>query len=196
MAEARFIKEFWARIGLFALNASGVDIGLLSEDDGTLRNQLLGYDGSNQIRIGAEATTGTLKTMLYGQDAASNEDPLRTNANQQLQVEVVNDVVQVDSVILTTGLAAIFNPGSTASEQYEVWVQFTNYTGTAATVDLAVDIGGGTTADRFWLNDYTVPAADITRWFGPIGINGDDDVIALASANTTIVAHLRVVQIA
>ncbi len=189
------LKQFFGRIGLLAVDADGTDIEVLAETDGTLRVSNFGHDASGDLVSFKLEDTGEQDIVLHGKDSGGTIDPLRTNSNQQLQVEVVENAKQVDAVELTTAAAAVYNPGSTASEIYAVWFQCRNITTTGRTVDVGVDLGGGTTFDRTYMNDYPVPALEGTGWHFLGHIAGDDDVVALASANSAIIIWLAVRQL-
>lgn len=112
------LDEVFAQVRLKAwdvVGASAKSLNVIAEADGTLRGQAVLYDGTSQVRRRAEATgearnvpvlwdgsalirqaaesAGEAKSSLYGTDSDSNLDPLRTNASQQLQVEVTGAMV-------------------------------------------------------------------------------------------------------
>ena len=65
MAVIAAVKEFYGSVKGIITNSAGKEVDVQGEDD------------------------GTIKTVLYGKDSDANQDPLRTNTKQQLQVEVV-----------------------------------------------------------------------------------------------------------
>ena len=62
------------------------------EDTGEQRVMNLGFNGTTLIRLLTEAD-GTARSSLYGKDSDGNVDPLRTNDDQQLQVQVVSSAM-------------------------------------------------------------------------------------------------------
>ena len=160
------------------------------------RVQLVGAgttDPTTQVDIEIE-DSGTPKWVVYGKDSGGTEDPLRTNANQQLQVEVISDPVPTDPTILGTA-AAVFNPGTTATETYEFWFNVVNYGTASAVANVGVDLGGGTTFDRHYVESLTVPDNDQSGWYGPYQLAGDDDVVASCATATTLQIHIRAYRI-
>ncbi len=67
MSAISALKEFYGSVKGVITNAAGREVDILGEDD------------------------GSLKVVNYGKDSDGNQDPLRTNASEQLQVEVVGN---------------------------------------------------------------------------------------------------------
>jgi len=133
----------------------------------------------------------TANTVLLGTNAAGDTPGLRVNANNQLQVEIVNAAhVQVDPIVLTTSNVAVFNPGSTASEVYDVRFLISNSGTALCSVSVGVDLGGGTTLDRVYWDGYSVPPEETTGWQYLGRISGDDDIIAANATAATVVATM------
>lgn len=168
MALSVYLKKFFGEIKLLAKSSANDEVFLLAEDD------------------------GTLKEALYGKNSSAVLKALRVNSNDQLQVEIVENPQQIDPVELTTSDAAIYNPGSTASEVYDVWILFDNRTTTARTIDVGIDLGGGTIHDRVRKDDFVIPALEDTGFLYIGQIAGDDDVVAKASANSAVTAFFMV----
>ena len=214
------LKKIWGAITHYLSNSSGHPVEALCEDDGTARVQLIGYDGSSQTRIDTEAdgelkvvnygyngaalkqflteTDGELKTVFYGKDSDSNIDPLRTNANQQLQVEVVsgssNTRRVVDAVAVPAAIADVWTPGETSSEYLDFYFEVVNIDGTnTVDVDVGVDLENGGTVDYYFMYQEEIPAGGSVRK-GPYRIGGDDAVMANASAASDAVLHIYVTE--
>jgi len=166
MALSTFVKEFFGTIKGVA-NAAGVDVFVAAETDGSLKN------------------------VLYGKDSSGNQDPLRTNANQQLQVEVVNaPPIQVDPVVLTASNVAVFNPGTDSAEIYDVRFLIANTGSAPCTVGVGIDLGGGTTIDRAFFDGYVIPPEETTGWRYLGRIAGDDDIVAVNATAATVTATI------
>jgi len=56
-------------------------------------------DGGTTLERIKTETTGEQDLVLHGKDSGSNIDPLRTNASQQLQVEVIGSPTSVNNVL-------------------------------------------------------------------------------------------------
>jgi hypothetical protein len=146
-------------------------------------------------------TTGEADVVLHGKDSSSNIDPLRTNDNQQLQVEVIGvgsgTWIQQDPTELITSSQTLFDPGSDSTEEYLVSFNVVNIDDAnyyPATVSIGVDIGGngGNLADKeFWMMQQVVGYPGSSGWQGPYLIAGDDNVIGLATANNSATVHIR-----
>ena len=133
---------------------------------------------------------GTLKTALYGKDSSSNLDPLRTNASQQLQVEVVagisTTIVQLDSVLVpsTEGVLLDGSASLTAASVYQVTFEIVNIDGTnAVTVSIGVDLaaGGSLAGAEFFMTDVVIPAGG-TSGTKVLTMASDDDIRGIAGA--------------
>ena len=186
------LSSLYGRIALILYNGT-TDKAALAESDGTLKVSNYGKAGSTLTSVKTE-TTGEQDFVIHGKDSGGTIDPLRTNANQQLQVEIVKDPVPTDPVILGAA-AAVFDPGSTATETYEFYFNVVNYGSASAVVNVGVDLGGGTTFDRHYVESLTVPDNDQSGWFGPYQLAGDDDVVASCATATTLQIHIRAYRI-
>lgn len=106
-----------------AQDATGAERLVLMENDRTPRQQMIlwetstpgpvrwraettgeatvgnmGWGGAAMVRQLHE-TTGEQKNVFHGKDSGGNIDPLRTNANQQLQIEIVDGSSSTRSVL-------------------------------------------------------------------------------------------------
>ena len=177
MALSTYVKELFGRLAIQAINSSGVDVGIVVED------------------------SGTPKVVAYGKDSGGNEDPLRTNASQQLQVEIVGalsspyvNLVGVDvpssEGVLLDGSASLTAAGIYAVEFYVVSIDSSN------SVDVTIgrdDAAGGSLAGaEYWMFAETLPAGGTSGWRGPFIMSGDDDVRGVATAANDAVIHFRV----
>lgn len=154
---------------------------------------------ANQIRqpLGLKRLAGRLQSVLMGVDPDGNIETASLNADHVLKVDVIRGAaVQVDPVLLTVSNTAVFNPGTDATEMYEVEFLVTNYTSTVTNVLVGVDLGGGTTMDRYYYNLYPIPGYENTGWQSLGRIAGDDDVVAAAAADSRLVMFFRVNQLA
>lgn len=145
----------------------------LAESDGTLRNQLVGWDGSSQTRILTE-TSGTLKQMLiglagatetrikvettgeqdivfHGKDSGGTIDPLRTNDDKQLQVETIDEKgSQTPKILGTADPAATTNTNlytvPAATSTLVTMLSAANRSAiTPVAIRIGIDVGGGGT---------------------------------------------------
>lgn len=169
----RSIKPLHGEFKLRAYNQSEIHVGVSAENDGTLRSQLIGHDGTIQRRVLVEDTGGTdpghlavsnfgwngaaltrtlletsgeQKNVLHGKDEASNIDAQRTDPNRIPWRRPYPGYVQVDPVSMAATDSILWNPGSTAAELYEVsfLVVNTNLPSPGAvTVRIGVDIAAG-----------------------------------------------------
>ena len=188
---------------LFGQDQNGNDYQLSLEADGSSRDQVIlwDYTGGAQIRAAGEPATGEFRTLLSGKDAGGTVDDLRTNANQELIVDIQhNDFIQVDPVEIPVAEGILWNPGAAAAETYEVSFLVVNNDagGAAVTVSVGVDIaaGGGLAAPEYWVFEEVVPYPGSLGWRGPFIIDGDDDVRGVASVANDASIHFRVTQIA
>lgn len=189
------VKRLFGDLVHKVFNSSGDPVKVLAETDGTIRAQLVGWDGA-QERVAVE-TSGKLPFTVYGKDASSNEDPLRTNANMQLQVEVINDTsvwVQIDPQLVAAAEADLWDPGGDAGDIYDVEFLVVNVDGTNS-VDVSVgqDVagGGGLTAAEYFMYTETIPAKGSSGWRGPFRIGGDDHIRGVATAANDACIHIR-----
>lgn len=137
---------------------------------------------------------GTFKTSNYGKDSAGNLDPFRTNANQQLQIEIVGSGLgtPTQKILGTANPAAttntnLYTPASGISAEITL-LQVTNRSGSSQTFRVGIDVGGNgtdTPGDGEWLYyDTTIQAnasltLDVARG---LRIAALDDIVVYAGA--------------
>lgn len=195
VANVMRIKQLFGEFVHKVFNSSGDPVKILAETDGTVRVQLLAWDGA-QERVVNE-TSGRLAIVNYGKDSGGTEDPLRTNANQQLQVEVINDTsvwVQVDPQLIAAAEADLWDPGGDAGDIYDLEFLVVNVDGTnAVDVSIGQDVagGGGLTAAEYFMFTETIPAKGSSGWRGPFRIGGDDHIRGVATAANDACIHIR-----
>ena len=100
------LDEVFGQIRLkgFEVGNPSQPIGLLAEDDGTLRSQTVLWDGTAQIRWQAETPGGEAKMSLYGTEVGGSIFGIRINPRDELQVDSHGMPVHVDPTDLTTAL--------------------------------------------------------------------------------------------
>lgn len=213
------LAEIFGQFRLKGFTSAGVPEGVAVEDDGTLRSQLILWDGSAQTR-GRSETNGSLIASLYGKsggtltalqtysdgklaivphgtDEAANFDAFRTDPNRIQWVRPYDGYLFVSGAAVPSSEGVLLDGSAvlTAAGLYAVEYLLVNIDGTNS-VDVTIgrdnDAGGGLTATEYW--QFTEPlAADTTSgWRGPFIINGDDDVRGLASAADDAVIQFRV----
>ena len=193
------VDELYGIMRLRAFNAAGFPTNILAENDGTLRSQLLLYDGSTQRRMLSE-TDGTAKSSLYGKNSSAVLKSLRVNANDQLQVEIIEGShVQVDPVLIPNVEGLLWNPGTTSASLYKVMFKIVNSTATDVTgVNIGQDIGAGgsLSAAEYWEQGLIIPGNGHSGWLGPHLIPGDDRVRGVAGTNNVLGIHWLIKQVA
>lgn len=190
MALSTFVKEFFGRVQLVMKTSAASQIDVLAETDGTPKVVNYGYGISDALIPFQLEAEGEQMIVNYGKQTGGTLGAFNLNANNVLRVELVGDPVPTDPTILGSA-AAVFNPGSTAAETYDVWFNVVNYGTVAAVANVGVDLGGGTTFDRYYMESQTIPDNDQTGWYGPYQLAGDDDVVASCATATTLVIHIR-----
>lgn len=171
------LGELFGRMRLLGFNSADPreSVGILVENDGTIRQQtvLWDYTGAAQIRAAGEPTTGEAHVLnhgktsgsavkeikvettgepdivLHGKDSGGNIDPLLTNADKALIVDATGGAfpVQVDPQLVPAVEADLWDPGADAGDIFDVEFLIVNID-PAASVDVTVgqDVGGGDTA--------------------------------------------------
>ncbi len=192
--------------GILTLDNSNIDISSvmpLAEADGTPKYSLYGKVGSTLTAISL-AVGGAQDMVMHGEDSGGNVDPLRTNADQQLQVEVVplERPIQLDAILLPSTDAALLDGSAvfTSGGVYEVTFNVVNIDGTnpALGVTVGIDLAGGgsvAAAEQLMVN-VTIPAGGRT---GDITVTmaADDDIFGGAtSANDAAMHFTRIVRVA
>ena len=144
----------------------GATLTALSLDDGgELEVTLMGNIASTPTQVELD-TGGKLMTVLYGKDSGANIDPLRTNANQELIVQIssplgtgtpknlgkVLPAAATETTIYTT-------PASTTTQIEQIVIC---NTGVATTFNLGIAVGGGTIGTAEFLFGTTPIAANTT----------------------------------
>jgi hypothetical protein len=157
------IDELFGQIRLKGFNAAGQPVKLSAETTtGELRIMNTGWNGSAVTRVLLE-TTGEQKSVLYGKDSGANIDPLRTNADQQLQVEVVDGAGTASRKKLggsepaaATETTVYTVPASTETTIDKIVVA---NRGVATTFNLGVAVGGGSLSDdEHWFDTVSIAA--------------------------------------
>ena len=154
----------------------------------------------------AETTTGELHTILNGKDSDGNVDPLRTNSTQQLQVEVIGagsgTPVEAASAELTAAEAELWDPGTTASDLYHVWVNCVHHIdGTGVNrnpckITIGQGLGGAAVAiPNWWIYAQPLGYPGETGWRGPFTLPGNDTVRGYSSAIKTAQCHFKVLRV-
>ena len=151
-------------------NRNEKDGQLLLEDDRTLRvwsvNVLRRASGGNPEIVALGETNGRPTVMLYGADAAGNHDQLRTNANEELIIQVRDDLLgRTGKVLGTSDPAAATNTNlyTPAASTTAKLTSLTACNRTTATVKIRVgiDVGGSGTntpsADQWLYYDLPLP---------------------------------------
>jgi hypothetical protein len=194
------VKELFGQFIAKGKNAAGTPIAFLAENDGTTRIQLVAWDGA-QERVLNE-TSGRLAIVAYGKDSGANEDPLRTNANQQLQVEVVDGTSKqqrvVDPFLIPAVEADVWAPGLANTIYVDFEFELVNMDGTndATGVDIGIDLGddGGGTPDFYLLKSAELSAKGVGLRKGPYRMGGDDAITGVAAAANDVVMHVYIIK--
>lgn len=166
----------------------------LAESDGTPKTSQYGQNSGSLVAIGLEST-GEQRMVACGKDEASNIDEWRTDPNRIVWVRSFPGYVTVDPISITSSESTLWDPGSTASEQYEVWFKIVNcHTAGVAGVYLGTDIGGGGSLafPEYVLFNESVPFPGGLPWQFYGIINGDDDIRGVAGTTGVLALHLRV----
>lgn len=200
MALSTIIKKAFLEYLAYGHDSNGNPKQFLLEDTGEQKNVLHGKASGTITSVGVEATSGELRTVLNGKDSGGNIDPLRTNANQQLQVELANSlgIVQLDPALIPSSEGTLLDGSAslTSGAVYEVTFVIANIDGTnAVSVNIGVDVGAGGSlaAEEYFLNSYLVPAQDIAGPF-MLTIAGDDDIRGAAGAANDAAIHFTRVE--
>ena len=211
-------------VALDAKNRSGKDVQPLTEDDRTIRvwdvNVLRRTSGGATEVVALAETNGSPRVVLYGKDASENQDALRTNADLQLQVQVVgadegsnNDAVrtdpdrilwtrpyagwvQQDGVAVPVAEGIVYNPGTTAAQSYWVQYKVVNIDAGAAavTVSVGVDVaaGGSLAGPEYDMFNEVIPYPGSSGWRDLGIIAGDDDIRAVASVADDAIIRFKI----
>lgn len=108
------VAEIFGQFRLKGFNSTGFPVGLFAENDGTLRQQLILHDGTNQQRARSE-TNGSLITSLYGKNSGT-----LTSINLEVTGEQRNVLLGHDGAALqrlkteTSRELAVSNYGKTS----------------------------------------------------------------------------------
>lgn len=173
------LDEVFAQVRLKAWKSTGQPVKMLAENDGTVRGQLIGYDGSSQTRIKTE-TDGSLISVWYGKDSDSNLDPIRTNANQQLMFENVGylptrGVLGQSAPNAATETVVYTVPASTEADVTSIFI--TNENSAPVKVRLGVSVGGGALVSGEYLYyDLTLTAYQTLSWSGKVTLAAADEL--------------------
>lgn len=158
------VDELYGIMRLRGFNAAGFPVNMLAENDGTVRSQLILYDGSTQRRAKSE-TTGELDIVLHGKDSGGTIDPLRTNASQQLQVEAVGGATKClgsSAPAATTETVLYTVPAGTSTRIHSFWVC---NRGAIESMRVGISVGGGALANEdYVLYNVVVPGSDALSW--------------------------------
>lgn len=153
-------------------NRSGLAEPFALEDDRTLRSYALqvGRNSARRELIALYEDDGTPTSSIYGKDSGGNLDAIRTNASQQLQIEVV-----APSIVIGTlqGADEASNADTLRTDPDRIlWTRpRTAYTvvisdSLTATANFALWTPGGTSAEVYEVEFY-VNSVDtaVGRWF-------------------------------
>lgn len=198
MALSTIIKKAFLEYLAYGHDSNGNPKQFLLEDTGEQKNVLHGKASGTITAVKVEGTTGELDLVVHGKDSGGNIDPIRTNTNQQLQIEIVKDLVQLDPVAIpsTEGVLLDGSASLTSGAVYEVTFVIANIDGTnAVSVNIGVDVGAGGSlaAEEYFLNSYLVPAQDIAGPF-MLTIASDDDIRGAAGAANDAAIHFTRVE--
>ena len=196
------------RIVLAGVDAGAVIRRLLTESNGALINALYGKDSGAVLRAFATETSGEQKIVNHGKDSAGNIDPIRTNDDQQVQIEVVNassfpsggggTPIVVDPQFLPSSEGLLWDPGTGPTDIYDVEILVVNSGTTPETVTVGVDVdaGGSLQANEHVISaDSIAPNAD-SGWRGPFRITGDDTFRGNTTTASTVAIHFRITKVA
>ena len=223
----RFISV-WAK--LHGEDSSGFDTKIQTEDDGELNNVAYGKDGSSNllpykveattgeqdvVNHGKESggtvtavkteTTGEVDVVLHGKDSSLNIDPLLTNDNRALVVEVsglTTTPIEVASQELTASEAQLWDPQTTSGDLYEVEFNVVHHIDGGGVnrnpckVTVGKGVGGAAVAiPNWWMYANPLGYPGETGWKGPFILAGDDTIRGYSSAIKTALIHFRVKQV-
>ncbi len=206
-------------ISMNSANRSGLSVPPLTEDDRTLR----GWDlqvvrrtaGGNAEVVALAESDGTPTASIYGKDSSGNQDPIRTNADQQLQIQIHGaDGASNSDALLTDGARIVrtrpFEPfthvtpqtiAGTAETLYTVpastvsvvEVELVNNGATNRTVTVYIVENGGTAGNgNVVLSAVTVTRSTVGIRVGPYSMEAGATVQALCSSADTITGHVYV----
>lgn len=176
----------------------------LAESNGTLKFSMYGKIGSTLTAISL-AVGGGQDMVMHGEDSGGNVDPLRTNASQQLQVEVVplERPLQLDPVLIPSSEGILLDGSAslTSGGVYEVTFEIVNIDGVnTTTVDIGVDIAavGSLAAAEYMLKTYFIgpgssQSGNKDQVIRTITIAADDDIRGIAAnANRAAIHFVKV----
>lgn len=181
------LGELFGQMRLKGFNSAGVSTNILIEDDGTPRSQLLlwNYAGAAQIRAAGEPTTGEAHVLLHGKDAGGAVDELRTNASQELIVDIdassTRKVLGQSAPNATTETVLYIVPAST--EVKISMFSVANRGSSALTFRMGLSVGGGAlgNADYIYYN-LSIPVGNAFIHAAPIFLATTDEVRIFASS--------------
>lgn len=191
-------QRSWALQVLRRTSGGAEEVVALAESDGTLITSLQGKDSSgNQVSIAVEPTTGELRVVNGGKDAAGNIDEFLTGANQEQVVRNFTVWQDVNPVEIPAAEGDLWDPGGTSAEVYEVEFYIVNNdAGSAAVsgvyVGLDLASGGTLAAPEYWMFNETIPYPGSSGWRGPFIMRGDDQIRGVAAAANDVSIHFRI----
>lgn len=200
------LKEFFGKVILWAVNASGTELEVLAETDGSIRAALVGHDGTNLKNLKTETTAtaaelivsnygkvsttltafaldtnGEQKITLHGKDEAGNVDPLRTDPAGVLWMRSYEQSVIAPPQILAAADAVLWSPPAPASsaELYEIDFLLVNVAGAVTgPISMGIDIGasGSLAIPEFWVYQEILPWPGSSGWRGTFLCRGADTI--------------------
>ena len=191
-------------VGFSGKNRNDKDVQLLTEDDRTLRTWALQVirraSGGNAEIVALGETNGRPNAVLYGKDAAGNQDAIRTNASQELIIQVRDDLLgRTGQVLGTADPAAATNtnlytvPAATTAKITTLTAA--NRTATGVVIRIGIDVGGSGTntpsVDQWLYYNVTVPSNSTLILDAAQGLwlaTTDDLVVYAASQDIAFIA--------
>lgn len=131
--------------------------------------------------------TGEQRNVLLGKDAGGNIDALRTNASQQLEVDISGTESRnpIEGIAVPAALADVWVPGGANTYFYDIMLELVpiDIANNATGVTVGVDYGNdGAAINHYFCRNITVPTSAIGTWLGPRRIWGDDAIMAEATS--------------
>ena len=206
------VDELYGIMRLRAFKSSGFPVNILAENDGTVRSQVILYDGTTQTR-GRSETNGSLITSLYGKNAGtltsvnlestgeqrnvlmghdgSALQRLLVDADKKLWVRITEDTGDDDDPVTLSNAADTTVYTCAAGFTAIVEIELTNVSAATATVDLYCDPTGTDVTTAFQiLNDTPIIVNAEPRRYGPYNLSAGGTVRGRASAATAINARV------
>lgn len=156
---------------------------------GEVRNVVLGHVSGSPTEVEL-SSSGKFETVIYGNDSGGNEDPLRTNASQQLQVEIVNQytagtpaVAQAAPAMVNTEEVLYTVPSSTKVRVLRISIA--DESGGAVTFRVGISVGGGALVSGEYLYyDTAIAANEVVVDADDFWLNATDEIRIEGSSTT------------